>query len=234
MLIVPSNDRGTTRLPWLLARHSFSFGDYHDPTRMGFHALRVLNDDRIGPGGGFDTHPHRDMEIISIVLDGALAHRDSLGHERVIRPGEVQVMTAGRGIRHSEFNPDPAHATRLLQVWIHPERRALEPAYAEASFPRAQRLGVLRRVAGRDDLDRDGALPINQDADVYIGALERGTRLSHELRPGRGAWIQVARGGAVVYGAMLEEGDGAAIDEPGTITIQGSRDDTEVLLFDLA
>lgn len=225
----PAAARGETRLAWLDSRHTFSFGDYHDPRHMGFRALRVLNDDRINPGAGFGMHPHRDMEIVTYVLEGSLEHRDSLGTGSVIGPGEVQRMSAGKGIWHSEFNPSPGEPVHLLQIWLVPERRGLEPSYEQRLIDVGQ--GRLQLVAARDG--RDGALTLHQDVDLYAGVLDEGNRLVHELRPGRHAWIQVARGTVAVNGLSLQAGDGAAVSAERTLDLDaGAR--AEFLLFDLA
>lgn len=239
--LIPSATRGHTRIGWLDGRHSFSFGDYHDPARMGFRALRVINDDRIAPGAGFPTHSHRDMEIISIVLDGALEHKDSLGNGEVLRPGEVQVMSAGAGIRHSEFNPSSDRPTHLLQIWIMPDARGRQPRYDQAAFPPAQREGRFVRVAGglrASDAgaarSADGALMIHQDADVYLVRLGVGTSVSHPLRPGRGAYVHVIAGRVRLGQATLEQGDAAQIEAAPALELIGEAPGTEVLLFDLA
>ena len=227
----PAAERGTTRIDWLDSRHSFSFAEYFDPEHMGFRALRVINDDRVAPGGGFPTHPHRDMEILTYVLDGALEHRDSLGTGSVIRPGEVQVMSAGTGIRHSEFNHSAAEPVHLLQIWMLPERKGLAPRYDQKAFDAASRRGRLKLVASRDA--REGAVQIFQDIDLYAGNFDRGERATLTLRPGRHAWVQVARGTASVNGNVLREGDGAALSDVREVEIAGV-DKGEVLLFDLA
>jgi redox-sensitive bicupin YhaK (pirin superfamily) len=229
--IRPAKERGRTAIDWLDSWHSFSFGDYYDPDHMGFRSLRVINDDRVAPGSGFGMHPHRDMEIVTYVLDGSLQHRDSLGTGSVIRPGEVQRMSAGTGILHSEYNPSPTEAVRLLQIWLLPERRGLKPGYEQRDFPAAQRQGRLRLVASPDG--RDESVTIHQDADIHAALLGPGDRVAHRLRPGRHAWLQVARGSVTLNGKPLREGDGAAVsDEPGVeIAAEGPG---EVLLFDLA
>lgn len=239
--LIPSSSRGQTRIGWLDGRHSFSFGDYHDPARMGFRTLRVINDDRIAPGAGFPTHSHRDMEIISIVLDGALEHKDSLGNGEVLRPGEVQVMSAGSGIRHSEFNPARDHATHLLQIWIMPDARGHEPRYDQASFPPDQREGRFVRVAGglrADDAgaarSADGALVIHQDADVYLARLRTGASAAHALRPGRGAYLHVIAGRVRLGEHTLAEGDAAQVEGVAGVQLTGEAPDSEILLFDLA
>lgn len=225
-------ERGVADLGWLWSRHSFSFGDYYDPRHMGFRSLRVINDDRVQPGQGFGTHPHRDMEIISVVVEGALEHRDSLGTGSVIRPGEVQRMSAGTGIRHSEFNPSPERAVRFLQIWIEPERRGLEPSYEQRAFPTGERPDAWVLVTSRDG--RDGSLTVHQDVAMYRAAVSVGGTLSHRLEPGRHAWIQVISGNLEIGGQRLEEGDGAAVSEAGEVTLTGGDGPSDVLLFDLA
>jgi redox-sensitive bicupin YhaK (pirin superfamily) len=229
--IRPANERGRTALDWLDSRHSFSFGDYYDPAHMGFRSLRVVNDDQIAPGAGFGTHPHRDMEIISYVVNGALEHRDSLGSGEVLRPGEVQRMTAGTGVLHSEFNPSPAEPTHLLQIWLLPERRGLTPGYEQKAYPDAERRGRWRLVASRDG--RDGSVTIHQDAELYATLLEPGDEATHTLRPGRHAWVQVARGAVTVNGRPLRAGDGAAVSDEAALAV-AATEPAEVLLFDLA
>ena len=199
-----ADERGQTALDWLDSRHSFSFNDYYDPAHMGFRTLRVINDDKVAPAAGFGRHPHRDMEILTYVIRGALEHRDSLGSGEVLRPGEVQRMTAGTGIAHSEFNPSPTEPVHLLQIWLLPERRGLTPGYEQKPFPEAERRGRWRLVASRDG--RDGSVTIHQDADVYATLLEPGESVRHELRPGRHAWVQVARGSAALNGRPLGAG----------------------------
>ncbi|QOJ00442.1 MAG: pirin family protein [Phycisphaeraceae bacterium] len=232
MNIRRSADRGTTDIDWLKSRHTFSFGEYHDPAHMGFRSLRVINDDLVAPGQGFDTHGHRDMEIITVVLSGALEHKDSLGHGEVLRPGEVQVMTAGRGIRHSEFNPSRDTPVHLIQIWIRPQSQGLPPAYAQREFPQTK--GRLARVAGRDGLEPDGALKINQDADLFVGTLAPRQAAEHTLRSGRGVWVHVAEGSASVNTVALSAGDAAAIEQPGPVQIAAGEGGATVLLFDLA
>jgi quercetin 2,3-dioxygenase len=221
--------RGRTRLDWLDSWHTFSFGDYYDPEYMGFGPLRVINDDVVDAGRGFGTHPHRDMEILTWVLDGELQHRDSLGTGSVIRPGEVQIMSAGTGIQHSEFNPSPVEPVRLLQIWILPERRGLPPRYDQQVVPLED--GVLRQIAAHEP--EPGAVPLFQDASVYAARLGTGQRVEHTLRPGRTAWVQVARGSVRLDDTPLGEGDGAAVtgQERFAITADG---DAEVLVFDLS
>lgn len=226
-----SDDRGQTRIGWLDSRHSFSFNRYYDPRHMGFRTLRVINDDDIAPGGAFGTHPHQDMEILTWVLDGSVVHRDSTGGSGEIRPGDLQAMTAGTGIFHSEANGSKEKPLRLLQIWIHPEGEGLKPGYDQKHFPKEQRTNRLQLVASRDE--RDASLLIHQDASVYVADLEPGNAVTHTLAPGRGAWLQVATGSVTLNGVALEEGDGAAVTEESVLEIAG-RDAAEVLLFDLA
>ena len=239
--VIPASSRGHTRIGWLDSRHSFSFGDYHDPSRMGFRTLRVINDDRVTPGAGFPTHSHRDMEIISIVLDGALEHKDSLGNGEVLRPGEVQVMSAGSGIRHSEFNPSQTEPAHFLQVWIMPDARGHTPRYDQAPFPAAGRAGQLVRVAGplrasdqNAPRSSDGALMIHQDADLYLASLAAGQSLKHALRPGRAAYIHIIAGRLRVGGHTLGPGDAVQIEQEPALSLDAEAPGTEVLLFDLA
>jgi redox-sensitive bicupin YhaK (pirin superfamily) len=226
-----ASERGRTYTGWLDSWHSFSFGDYYDPRHEGFRSLRVINDDRVAPGSGFGMHPHRDMEILTWVLSGALEHRDSLGSGSVIRAGELQRMTAGTGIRHSEVNPSADEPVHFLQVWILPEKKGLTPGYEQRTFSEAERRGRLQHVAGR--AGGDGVVTIRQDADVYATVLEKGETVSHKIHPGRHAWVQVATGSVQLNGTALSAGDAAAVTgEPGlTLTADGPA---EVLLFDLA
>jgi redox-sensitive bicupin YhaK (pirin superfamily) len=226
----PADRRGCTRLDWLDSRHTFSFGDYYDPGQMGFGPLRVVNDDRVAPGAGFPTHGHRDMEILTYVLDGALEHRDSLGTGSVIRRGDLQRMTAGTGIRHSEFNPSPSEPVHFLQIWLLPERAGLLPGYEQRNFPDGEKRNRLRLVAARDG--RKGALTIHQDADVYAALLDAGQAVNHRLRDGRGAWVQVAAGAVTLNGRPLAAGDGAAVTGEPSVELAGTEP-AEVLLFDL-
>src|SRR5271157_1626012 len=189
-VIRKSEERGTANFGWLDSKHSFSFGGYYDPRHMGFGPLRVLNEDRVAPGGGVHTHPQRDMEIITYVIEGGLAHRDSTGTSSVIRPGDVQRMSAGTGVRHSEYNASQTDPVRFLQIWIIPERQGLRPGYEQKTFAEAEKRGKLRLVGSRDG--RDGSLTIHQDVDLYATALGRGERVSLALRAGRGVWVQVA------------------------------------------
>lgn len=228
-----ADDRFLTDIGWLRSRHTFSFGDHHDPAFMGYRSLRVINDDIVQPAMGFGTHGHKNMEIISIVLDGQLEHKDSLGSGEILRPGEVQVMTAGRGIRHSEFNPSPEARAHFLQIWIIPETKDLPPAYAQKAFDAGQRVNALQRVAGRDGIERDSALKINQDANLYLATIDPGKGVAHTLLPDRGAWIQVASGSVIVNGTKLSVGDGLAIEGPAMISLVGADHVAEILLFDL-
>jgi quercetin 2,3-dioxygenase len=223
-------ERGLTRLSWLDSRHSFSFGDYYDPRQMGVGVLRVINEDRVAPGGGFATHGHRDMEIISYVLEGALEHRDSLGTGSVIRPGEVQRMSAGTGIRHSEFNPSRTDPVHFLQIWILPDRRGLEPGYEQRAIAKEDRKGRFVLIAGPEG--NGSAVRIHQDARILAGEIGSGDRLVHELAPGRQAWVQVVNGAIEVQGVAMAAGDGAAIAHQPRIEIAGGEAG-EVLLFDL-
>lgn len=223
-----ANERGHFNHGWLDTYHTFSFADYYDPEQMGFRSLRVINDDRVEPGRGFGTHGHRDMEIVTYVLEGTLGHRDSMGTGSLIRPGEVQRMSAGTGVMHSEVNPSRDEPVHLLQIWILPERRGLTPEYEQKAFPPEERNGKLRLVASQDG--SDGSLTIHQDAAIYTTTLTGGERVTHNLADGRGAWVHVAQGTVDVNGKKLATGDGAAIEDERAITITG---DGEVLLFDL-
>lgn len=232
MYIRKANDRGLTEIGWLYSRHSFSFGDYYDPKHMGFRTLRVINDDIIAKGKGFGMHGHRDMEIITIVVDGALEHKDSLGHGEVLKPGEVQVMTAGCGIRHSEFNPSSTKDAHIIQIWIEPETNNINPAYGQKEFPISDRANKLIRVAG-PDTSQDGALKINQDAHVYVSSVEPSSTVTHPLRDGRAAWVHIIKGSCTVNGASVSGGDAVAFETAGDITVHGSTEPCEVILFDL-
>ena len=229
--IRPGQERGGGNHGWLKTHHTFSFGDYWDPKWMGFRSLRVINEDWVAPNTGFPTHPHRDMEIITYVLEGKLEHKDSLGTGSVILPGDGQRMTAGSGIRHSEFNPSTTDAVHLLQIWIQPEKAALPPSHEQKSFPEAEKNGKLRLIASRNA--SDGSVKINQDAKLYVTLLRAREEVGHEFSAGRHGWLQVARGGVEVNGKALAQGDGAAISDEEKVSIKGT-DDAEVLLFDLA
>jgi redox-sensitive bicupin YhaK (pirin superfamily) len=230
MKIRRGNERGFADHGWLASYHTFSFADYHDPAHMGFRSLRVINEDRVQPGRGFGTHSHRDMEIISYVLDGELAHKDSMGSSGVIQPGDVQRMSAGAGVSHSEFNNSPHRLVHFLQIWFVREARGLAPSYDQKHFAPAERRGSLRLVASKSG--RDSSIAIHQDADLYAALLDAGQTASLDLRPGRGAWLQIARGEVVANGQPLAAGDGAAFEEPGPIELSGTE--AELLLFDLA
>ena len=223
--------RGQTRTGWLDSKHSFSFGDYHDPAHIGFRSLRVINEDRVVPGAGSPRHGHRDMDIISYVLEGGLQHKDSIGSGTVIRPGEIQRMTAGTGIEHSEFNASQTEPVHFLQIWLIPDKRGLPPSYEQKPVPLEERSGKLRLVAAPDA--QDGAVTLHEDARVYVANLAAGERVAHDIAPGRGVWVQVARGIVGLNGTELREGDGAAMEEEKNATIEAETD-AEVLLFDLA
>jgi quercetin 2,3-dioxygenase len=223
--------RGSADFGWLTSKHTFSFGSYHDPKYMGFGVLRVINEDRVEPGKGFQTHAHSDMEIISYVLSGALEHKDSLGTGSVIRPGDVQRMSAGTGIRHSEFNHSQTEPVHFLQIWIIPEKDGIAPSYEQKHFPESQRRATLRLVGSRDG--RDGSVAIHQDVDLYAAVLSSGDQLQHALRRRRDGWLQVARGEVALNGERLGQGDGAAVSDPGALAIV-ARGDAEILLFDMA
>ena len=223
-------ERGHFDHGWLDTYHTFSFADYYDPAQTGFRALRVINDDRVAPGGGFPTHGHADMEIVSYVLEGGLAHKDSLGTGSVIRPGDVQRMSAGTGVRHSEFNESRTAPVHFLQIWIIPDRRGHAPGYEQKTFPEAERHGRLRLVASRDG--RDGSVSLHQDVSLWAGTLDEGQKAEIALASGRHAWVHVARGAATVNGRRLGEGDGAALSDERAVSLTGHGG--EVLVFDLA
>jgi redox-sensitive bicupin YhaK (pirin superfamily) len=227
----PRDERGTARHGWLTSQHTFSFGDYYDPSHMGYRALRVINEDRVIPGAGFPTHGHRDMEIISYVLEGALEHKDTTGTNSVIRPGEVQRMTAGTGIRHSEYNHSKQEPVHFLQIWILPDAEGLAPGYEQRAFPVVETPGQLRLVASRDG--REGSLTVHQDVDIYAARLLPANKVTYTLGGGRHVWVQVARGQLRVNGKLLKEGDGAAVEGEPSVEIEGATE-SEVLLFDLA
>jgi redox-sensitive bicupin YhaK (pirin superfamily) len=227
----PAEARGTANLGWLDSRHTFSFGEYHDPKHMGFGPLRVINEDRVQPGKGFGTHGHQNMEIISYVLEGALEHKDSIGTGSVIRPGDVQRMSAGSGIRHSEFNHSDKELVHFLQIWVMPEQDGIAPGYEQKTFTRQDKQGRLRLIASRDG--RDGSVVIHQDASVYASIPGAGKTVELALAPKRLGWVQVARGVVEVEGKTLKAGDGAAIADQASVAIKAMTDDTEVLVFDL-
>ena len=226
-----SDERGGGNYGWLDTKHTFSFSDYWDPRWMGFRSLRVINEDYVAPAAGFPTHPHNDMEIITYVLEGKLEHKDSLGTGSVILPGDGQRMTAGRGIRHSEYNPSKTEQVHLYQIWILPEKKGLQPSYEQKSFPTDEKQGKLRLIASPDA--KDGSVKINQDARLYVTLLNPGDEISHEFATNRHGWLQVAKGSVEIAGQQLGQGDGAAISDEQKVTIKGGQD-SEVLLFDLA
>ena len=226
-----ADDRGHADHGWLDSRHTFSFADYHDPRQMEFRSLRVINEDRVEAGQGFGTHPHRDMEIISYVLEGALEHKDSMGTASVIKPGEVQRMTAGTGVLHSEYNPSRSEPVHFLQIWIFPEKKGLKPGYEQKAFAPEERSNRLKLVASRDG--RDGSLTIHQDAELYTTLLSKGSSVAHPLKSGRFAWVQVARGAVTLNGKALKAGDGASVSGEKSLELTATAD-AEVLIFDLA
>jgi quercetin 2,3-dioxygenase len=231
LLIRRSDDRGRANLGWLDSRHTFSFADYHDPRYMGYGSLRVINEDRVQPGKGFGTHGHRDMEIISYVLEGELAHRDSMGNGSVIRRGDVQRMTAGTGVEHSEFNHSLSEPVHFFQIWLFPDRRALAPGYEEKHFDDEAKRSRLRLVASHDG--RDGSVVVHQHADLYAALLASGDEVTHHSERTRKGWIQVASGAITVNGERLEAGDGAAIAYEDAVAIKSTAD-SELLLFDMS
>lgn len=226
--IRPAEERGHNHLAWLDTRFTFSFDQYYDPQHLRFRSLRVINEDVIAPAQGFPMHPHRDMEILTWVLEGALQHRDSSGGSGVIRPGELQHMTAGRGVTHSEFNPSPKDPVHLLQIWILPERQGLEPAYEQLAFSDAELRGRFLHVAGPQ-----APVTIHQDANLCIARLDKGAGANHSLAAGRHAWVQIARGAVQLNGTQLKAGDGAAVSNETEIRVRADAP-SEVLLFDLA
>jgi quercetin 2,3-dioxygenase len=230
ILVRKSNDRGHADHGWLDTRFTFSFSDYYDPQHVQFRTLRVMNDDRIAGGGGFPTHPHRDMEIVTYVLEGALAHKDSMGNGSVIKPGDVQYMSAGTGVAHSEFNASDSETAHLYQIWMFPDRQGYKPAYDQKHFTDADKRGKLRLVVSPDG--RDGSVQIRQDNELYATVLARGESVEHALKPARHAYVQVARGSVTLNGEPLEAGDGAAISAEKSLQLTGVND-AEVLLFDL-
>ncbi|QDT67820.1 Quercetin 2,3-dioxygenase [Planctomycetes bacterium MalM25] len=225
-----AHERGQADHGWLRSQHTFSFADYRDANQMGFRSLRVMNDDRVAPGEGFGSHPHRDMEILSYVLEGRLEHRDSLGNGAVIGPGEFQRITAGSGINHSEFNPSDAEPVHFYQVWIKPRERGLPPSYEELSLADAP-TDRLMLAASPDG--RDGSLTIQQDAEVWLGRLASGVSVEHPPEPGRGVWVQVLGGSARIAGETLSTGDGVALEDETTVTIRAAGAGVDLLLFDL-
>ena len=230
ILVRRAGERGGGDHGWLRTRHTFSFADYFDPRWMNFRALRVLNEDIVEPGHGFPRHSHRDAEIVSLVLEGSLEHKDSMGNGSVIRPGDVQRMSAGTGVSHSEYNPSKTERVHFLQIWFLPDRRGYPPSYEQREFSAEQRRDRLALLASNDG--REGSVTIHQDVDLYMGALAPGAELAHELRSGRHAWVQVTRGRLRVLGEELNTGDGAAISEEAKVALS-APEATEVVLFDL-
>jgi len=226
-----SDDRGHADHGWLDTRFTFSFADYYDPKHEQFRTLRVMNDDRISGGGGFGTHPHRDMEIVTYVLEGALAHKDSMGNGSTIRPGDVQYMSAGTGVAHSEFNASKTEPVHLYQIWMFPDKLGYKPAYDQKNFSVDEKRGKLRLLASPDG--REGSVKIRQDNELYATVLGSGESVKHELKPQRHAYVQVARGSVTLNGKKLDTGDGAAISEEKSVELTGVND-AEVLIFDLA
>jgi hypothetical protein len=227
-----ANERGHADHGWLDSHHTFSFADYYDPTHMGYRALRVINEDRVRPAHGFGTHGHRDMEIVSYVIEGALSHKDSMGTGSTIKPGDVQRMTAGTGVMHSEQNPSKTDGVHFLQIWILPEKKNLTPSYEQRSFSVEDKRGRLKLVGSRDG--RDGSVTIHQDVALYAAILGKSEKVSHELAKGRAAYLHVVKGTLTVDGTALEAGDGAKISDQASLTLEGTGDLAEVLLFDLA
>ncbi len=227
-----SEDRGVTSIGWLESRHTFSFGEYFDPAKVQFRSLRVINDDIVAPATGFGMHAHRDMEIITVVLSGALEHRDSLGHGEVLRPGEVQVMSAGSGIRHSEKNPSTTEPVHLLQIWIMPDRAGRTPRYEQRAFAADRRRGRLCRVAAGTALETDDAIAIGQDASLLLGSFRTGERAEHALSPGHAAWVHVATGQVTVNATRLSAGDAISIEGEPTVIVEGTGSEGEILLVD--
>jgi redox-sensitive bicupin YhaK (pirin superfamily) len=226
-----SDDRGRANHGWLDTHFTFSFADYFDPEYVQFRTLRVMNDDRVAGGGGFPMHPHRDMEIVTYVLEGALEHRDSMGNGSVIKPGDIQYMSAGTGVTHSEFNASKTEAAHLYQIWMMPDKRGHKPAYDQKNFTEAEKRGKLRLIASPDG--REGSVKIRQDNELYATVLSAGDSVKHALKPDRHAYVQVARGSVTLNGKPLETGDGAAISAEKSVELTGVKD-AEVLLFDLA
>ena len=228
----PQDERGVANFGWLDSRHSFSFGSYYDPKHMGFASLRVINEDKVIPAQGFGTHGHRDMEIISYVLSGELAHRDSMGNGSVIRPGDVQRMSAGTGVRHSEYNASDLNPVHFLQIWLMPDKNGLEPSYEEKNFSSVDKQGKLVLVGSPDG--RDNSVTIHQDVNLYLSSLSEGDRLTYEIAEERAVWLQVIKGKVELNDRLLQAGDGAAIVDEAEIAIAGKDPDSEILLFDMA
>ena len=225
-----AQDRGHFDFGWLKTYHTFSFGDYHDPNFMGFRTLRVINEDTVQPGKGFETHPHRDMEIITCVLAGALEHKDSMGNGSVIRPGEVQRMSAGTGVTHSESNHSKKEPVHLYQIWILPEKKGLPPSYEQKKFSSDEKKGQFRLIASQES--KEGSVSIHQDVNLYASILQPGEKLEWIPHSGRHVWLQIARGGTDLNGTLLRDGDGASVSEELPLTIRAEKE-CEILLFDL-
>ena len=229
--IRPAQERGNVNLGWLNSKHTFSFGGYYDPNHMGFSNLRVINEDQVQPSQGFGTHSHQDMEIISYVLSGELEHKDNIGNGSVIRPGDVQRMSAGTGIAHSEFNASDAEPVHFLQIWIQPGQRGIKPSYEQKNFSEAEKQGKFKLVASPDG--RDNSVTIHQDANLYATVLNQGDRVTYDSDKNRSLWLQVVRGSAKVNGQILQTGDGAAITQESELELVATTENTEILLFDL-
>ena len=230
LTIRPADARGLANLGWLNSRHTFSFGNYYDPEHMGVGPLRVINEDRVVPGKGFGEHGHRDMEIISYVLEGELGHQDSMGNGSIIRPGDVQRMSAGTGVRHSEMNPSSTDPVHFLQIWILPAQEGMAPGYEQRTFSDDEKRGRWRLVGSQDG--REGSVTIHQDVDLYATLLAEGEELAHEIRPGRIGWLQVVRGELQLNGLTLQAGDGVAVEQSQLLSL-GAGSDSEALLFDM-
>jgi redox-sensitive bicupin YhaK (pirin superfamily) len=230
--IRPALERGKANFGWLESRHTFSFGEYYDPEHMGFANLRVINEDRVTAGSGFATHGHKDMEIISYVLEGALEHKDSIGNGSIISPGDVQRMSAGTGITHSEYNASKTEPVHFLQIWILPEAKGIKPSYEQKNFALAENRGRLMLVGSREG--RNGSIVIHQDVDFYAAVLPKGESIDYKIASGRVAWLQVARGSVKLNDLVMNAGDGAAIDRESSLVLQGIERNSEVLLFDIA
>jgi redox-sensitive bicupin YhaK (pirin superfamily) len=235
LILRKAEERGKSDLGWLTSYHTFSFGGYNDPNHMGFRALRVLNDDRVAPGKGFGAHGHRDMEILSYVLEGKLAHKDSMGEEHVLGPNEVQAMSAGSGVIHSEFNASDTEPTHFFQIWLIPESRGITPSYQQFAYDPGEKRGTLRLIAGPDTHTNPPSAFINQDARMYAAVLGQGQTITFPIAPGRHAWVQGASGQIEVNGVAIKEGDGLAVSDENSLTLLGAGDSGgELLLFDLA
>ncbi|WP_306141118.1 pirin family protein [Roseibium sp. MMSF_3412] len=230
-ILRPSDARGDADFGWLKSKHTFSFGSYFDPNHIGFGALRVINEDRVAPSGGFPTHPHQNMEIISYVVSGGLEHKDSLGTGSVIRPGDLQRMSAGTGVRHSEYNHSAADPVHFLQIWIVPEADGLAPSYEQKAFPESERQDTLRLIGSRDG--REGSVVIHQDVDLYASLLSADKSVAFDVQPGRKVWLQIVKGKISVDGQALAAGDGLGLLDAGTINL-AAQENAEFLLFDLA